>query len=99
MKKRRCKKSVEEVLIAGTNVGRRLHHYIKRHGEENTKTAVAHIRQSIPPDVRDHERYTGRVPGEDMLERMYRDYVATCRDPVFTFIEYKALVDIMEDLM
>ena len=87
------------VTNAGSRAGRKLQHYINRYGEQNIKAIIAGISKAPPNPIGNHEPYAGSVLDEEMLERMYRDYVATCRNPMLTFIEYKALLDIIRELM
>jgi hypothetical protein len=99
MKKHRRKNTKEEMPVSGKPAGRRLLHYTNRYGEQKIRTAIAEIRKTIPSEFKDHEPYTRTISAEDTLERMYRDYVAASSNPILTFVEYKALVDIIAERM
>lgn len=99
MKKRNQTSPEIELFVAGKDVGRKLHQFIYKYGELNTRTAIDKVRHSIRQVFCDDEEGK-RIKLEDAaLEVMYHDYVASCKDPVFTFIEYKALAGIITNVM
>lgn len=98
MTARRQKDSVDEVSVTEKEIGGQLLHFVNKHGELNTRTAIAEIRNSIPADSRPAKDVKIEI-GETALEEMYRSYVTSCKDPVLTFIEYTLLVDFVINLM
>jgi hypothetical protein len=84
--------------VVEKGIGKKLYHLISRYGAENAKTIVAEVRFSVLAHFHDDDKCSNIEIEDNALEDMYRDYVAACKDPLLTFIEYKSLVEIIIDL-